>query len=228
MLPRVLGDPFRALGLLGGGGGAIAPVNTVAPVISGTLNVGQTLSVTDGTWTGTAPIVYTYQWKRAGVNIALATNSTYLLVSADKGTSITCEVTATNAAGNASATSAAVVINMVLTPDFATDTNWTKGTNWAITGGQAVATVAPSGGAGNLSQDIGITAAVSYSITFTISGYSSGTVRVLCNNVTPGTSRSANGTFNETLVAGAGNSLFYIQVTVNFTGNIDDVRVVPN
>lgn len=75
------------------------PANTVAPVASGTARVGQTLSVTDGTWTGTAPITYTYQWRRDGVNIGSATNSTYVLVTADLGTAIDCNVTATNAAG---------------------------------------------------------------------------------------------------------------------------------
>lgn len=75
------------------------PANTVAPVASGTARVGETLSVTDGTWTGTAPITYTYQWRRDGVNIGSATNSTYVLVTADLGTAIDCNVTATNAAG---------------------------------------------------------------------------------------------------------------------------------
>lgn len=83
---------------------AVAPVNTVAPVVSGTAQQGQTLSTTDGTWTGTSP-TFTYQWQRAGVNIGSATASTYVLVSADYGSAIRCVVTATNAAGSASANS---------------------------------------------------------------------------------------------------------------------------
>lgn len=81
-----------------------APVNTVAPVISGTAVVGQTLTTTNGTWTN-SPSSYSYQWKRGGVNISLATSSTYVLVAADAGTNITCQVTATNSVGSASATS---------------------------------------------------------------------------------------------------------------------------
>ncbi len=88
-----------------GGVAATPPANTVAPVVTGTATVGQTLSTTDGTWTGTATITYTYQWQRAGVNIGSATSSTYLLVDADYASAIRCVVTGTNAGGSASANS---------------------------------------------------------------------------------------------------------------------------
>lgn len=82
------------------------PANSVLPVISGTLTVGQTLSVTDGTWSPT-PVSYTYQWKRDGASISAALAATYVLVIADQGAAITCAVTAINASGSATATSAA-------------------------------------------------------------------------------------------------------------------------
>jgi hypothetical protein len=82
-----------------------APVNTVAPVVSGTATFGQTLSTTDGTWTGVPTPSFTYQWQRTGSNIGGATSSTYVLVAADVGNTIRCVVTATNAAGLASANS---------------------------------------------------------------------------------------------------------------------------
>ena len=85
-----------------------APANTVLPAITGTTTVGQTLTTSNGTWTGTPTITYAYQWKRGGANISGATASTYVLVSADVGTTITATVTATNSVGNASATSAGV------------------------------------------------------------------------------------------------------------------------
>ena len=81
------------------------PVNTVAPAVSGTVTVGQTLTTTTGTWTGTPTPTYAYQWKRGGADISGATGSTYTLVSADIGSVIRCVVTATNAAGSASANS---------------------------------------------------------------------------------------------------------------------------
>ena len=85
------------------------PVNTVSPAITGTAQEGQTLSCSTGTWTGTAPITYTYQWYRGASTIGSATNSTYTLVTADVGQNIKCTVTATNIAGSASADSNTVV-----------------------------------------------------------------------------------------------------------------------
>ena len=38
------------------------PENIVAPVVTGTMTVGSTLTVDRKTWTGTAPISYAYQW----------------------------------------------------------------------------------------------------------------------------------------------------------------------
>src|SRR6185312_9685008 len=70
---------------------AAPPVNTVAPAISGTARDGSTLSVTQGTWTGTPSVTYAYQWRRcdsAGANcadIAGATAATYALTSSDVG-----------------------------------------------------------------------------------------------------------------------------------------------
>ena len=87
---------------------SVAPVNTAAPAISGTTTVGSTLTTTDGTWTGSPAPGYTYQWKRGGTNISGAISSSYLLVTADLAAMITVTVTATNAAGSASATSAGV------------------------------------------------------------------------------------------------------------------------
>ena len=85
--------------------GVSLPVNTVAPVISGSTTLGSVLSTTNGTWTGTSPITFSYQWKRGGVSIGGATSSTYTLVAADSSANITCEVTGTNVAGSVAANS---------------------------------------------------------------------------------------------------------------------------
>jgi hypothetical protein len=80
----------------------VAPANTVAPAITGTPQQGQTLTASNGTWTGTTPISYTYAWSDGAIG------ATDTLTAADVGKSLTVEVTATNAAGRSSATSASV------------------------------------------------------------------------------------------------------------------------
>jgi hypothetical protein len=80
------------------------PVNTGPPVISGQLFVGQTLSTTNGTWTG-SPTSYTYQWEDCNssgtscTSIAGATIGEYTLTHADIGYTIRVLVTAHNASG---------------------------------------------------------------------------------------------------------------------------------
>jgi hypothetical protein len=85
----------------------VPPTNTAAPVISGTAQAGQTLSTSNGSWTG-APTVYTYQWQDCNstgtgcVAIAGATGQTYLLQSSDVGHKVRVSVTAGNGAGSSS------------------------------------------------------------------------------------------------------------------------------
>lgn len=79
-------------------GGGTLPQITVLPVISGVLQVGQTLMSTTGTWTNN-PRMFTYQWNRLGVAIPGATSSSYLLVSADVGFTLTVTVSALNSLG---------------------------------------------------------------------------------------------------------------------------------
>lgn len=84
------------------------PVNTVAPVVSGSTTQGNTLSTTAGTWNSDSaytPTSYSYQWTRAGSNISAATSSTYTTVSADIGNAIACKVTGTNERGGTTVTS---------------------------------------------------------------------------------------------------------------------------
>ncbi len=124
---------------------AAPPQNTVPPSISGTVSDGQTLTASKGSWTGSAPITYAYQWDRcdgAGLsctNIAGATATTYLLAAADEGNELRVIVTATNSRGVVSATSAA---SNVVTPTGsgacsdvwsgrAGDNQWTSAGNWS-------------------------------------------------------------------------------------------------
>jgi len=82
------------------------PVNLVAPAITGTAEIGNTLTTSDGTWTGAPAPTFTYQWQRGTTNIAGATSSTYTVQLEDEGSTIRCVVTATNSLGSVSANSA--------------------------------------------------------------------------------------------------------------------------
>lgn len=93
-----------------------APVNTVAPVASGTPAVGQTLSCSTGSWTGSPAPTYAYAWLRDGVAIAGASASGYLVQTADQGNGLTCKVTATNKNGSASAVSNTLTVPVPVPP----------------------------------------------------------------------------------------------------------------
>ncbi len=90
---------------------AVAPANTAVPVISGSANDGQTLTSSNGTWTGTTPITYGYQWQHCNstgascTNLSAATAASYALTAADLGFTIRAVVTATNSVSHVSATS---------------------------------------------------------------------------------------------------------------------------
>jgi hypothetical protein len=88
-----------------------APANASAPTISGQPVVGEFLTASRGTWTGTEPIQYVYQWQRcdqasgACANISGGTQQIYTVSSADLRATLRVQVTAANADGTASAAS---------------------------------------------------------------------------------------------------------------------------
>lgn len=88
------------------------PVSKAAPAISGTAQVGQKLTTSNGTWDSSTSItLYGYQWFRcdtAGGKCAAisgATTSTYTLAGDDQGHTIRSTVTAVNSNGPTTATS---------------------------------------------------------------------------------------------------------------------------
>jgi hypothetical protein len=87
----------------------IAPANTALPLISGLLEVGKVLSVSNGSWSGTTPMSFKYQWQLCLLgtctNIGGATGATLTLLGLDIGNTIDAIVTATNVTGSSSATS---------------------------------------------------------------------------------------------------------------------------
>jgi hypothetical protein len=85
----------------------VAPTLTVAPAITGDAEVGEVLTLGNGTFTGDAVITYEYRWFAGGVAIPGATENTFTLTAAQTGKVITGRVTATNASGSATGFSAA-------------------------------------------------------------------------------------------------------------------------
>ena len=84
---------------------ATAPVNSVAPVISGTPQVGDTLTASTGTWSGSPTPTFAFSWNGVG---SPTNASTYAPVTGDVGNNLIATVTATNSAGSASQPSASV------------------------------------------------------------------------------------------------------------------------
>lgn len=104
-----------------------APTNQTPPTISGTPVVGSALTASSGSWNGTTPITYSYQWRRCGANggscsnIGGANKSTYTLKSADRGATLRVRVTARNADGSAQVESdPTAVVTAAATPPPAT------------------------------------------------------------------------------------------------------------
>src|ERR1700693_3916412 len=102
--------------------GALLPSNTSLPSISGVLKDGQLLTATTGSGTGTERIKYTYQWQLCSAtggscgSISEALVSTLTLAPGDVGSTLRVVVTATNAAGSTSATSAATSLVAAILP----------------------------------------------------------------------------------------------------------------
>jgi hypothetical protein len=78
--------------------GGAAPVNVTVPAVT---QAADTLSCTMGTWDG-EPTSYAYAWSLDGTSIP-GTGATLPVVAADAGSTATCIVTATNAAGSTAA-----------------------------------------------------------------------------------------------------------------------------
>lgn len=93
----------------------VAPSNTSPPTITGTPARGEALVAGTGSWAGTTPIGFAFQWLRCDGNgancgdITGATNTTYTLADADVGFRLRVEVTASNSDGSAFAVSDATV-----------------------------------------------------------------------------------------------------------------------
>lgn len=112
---------------------------------------------------------------------------------------------------------------VVATQTFAADTtNWTRGTGWTFNGTAAVATAAT--GALTYTPALTITSGNAYEVTYTISGYSAGTLTVAVGNVTYALP-THNATDNIVVLFPTSATGGFRFTTSTFTGNLDNVSV---
>ena len=91
--------------MLGAPAVLLPPVNVDVPYVA---QDGGLLTCTMGNWEG-EPTMYAYQWKRDGVGVGTGSTS-YVVAPEDIGTTVTCVVTASNAAGATTAPSSNGVV----------------------------------------------------------------------------------------------------------------------
>lgn len=88
---------------------AAAPASTETPTVSGTVQIGSTLTVSDGAWNGN-PTSFAYAWSRCDATgsscsaIGGQMAHSYQLQQVDAGTTLRATVTATNSAGSTAVT----------------------------------------------------------------------------------------------------------------------------
>ncbi len=107
-----------------------------SPVITGTMQYGQILTVTPNI-TSVPGIAGTlsYQWKANGVAITNATNQTYKLSANEVGKTISCDITSNAQQGTKSATASGTVSQVTLTPTVSVVNSKTYNGTTVTTGG---------------------------------------------------------------------------------------------
>ena len=110
---------------------AQAPASSRAPTIVGVAARGQTLTATTGIWTGTTPLLFSYEWLRCGADggqstgsdcpvISGATTTQYVLTQDDVGRRLRVRVTARNTVGTGTAASdPTALVQATVTPPTA-------------------------------------------------------------------------------------------------------------
>lgn len=116
--------------------------------------------------------------------------------------------------------------DLITNGEFATDTGWTKGVGWTISGGTAVATAVVNN---QLTQNIGAVAGKTYTITFTLGAGWSGVLFCAIGGVSSPiatTRANAAGTYSFHCIAGSSTpGILYFYPNSACTGTIDNVSV---
>lgn len=95
---------------------AVAPINQSKPSLDGTPQVGKSLTLNNGTWTGDPPITFTHKVIANGVDVAGMTGATWTPDQSFENQSVVLEVTATGPGGVVKALSVPLTIQPVAAP----------------------------------------------------------------------------------------------------------------
>jgi uncharacterized protein YukE len=135
---------------------AVAPTNSSTPTITGTMKTGNSVKADPGTWNGSAPITYQYQWQICGTDgnnchaISGATSQTYTIQSGDAGNTLRVKVIGSNPDGSSSATSTASS-RIAAAPSGPANTSPPTIAGQAVTGATATASPGTWTGTGTIS-----------------------------------------------------------------------------
>jgi large repetitive protein len=89
--------------------------------ISGSVKVGQTLTATANSVTGSPTPTPSYEWKVSGSNTVVSTTSTYSVASGDLGKTITVKITVANGVGSSASATSRATSNVAAAPAFEID-----------------------------------------------------------------------------------------------------------
>lgn len=113
--------------------------------------------------------------------------------------------------------------NLVTNGTFDADTNWNKEAGWTISSGSLNATNAPNT---NISyQSINVATNKTYRVSYTVSGYVTGSVGVYCTDNVPYTARTANGIYTEDMKVAGTILRVYVRSIGITTLNVDNIHV---
>ena len=116
-----------------------------------------------------------------------------------------------------------ISIDNVSVKQVDTNDRWTLQTGWGYGDGVANCDGSQSGNA-NIFQPVSFTVGSVYKVSFDVSNYSAGTVKIVFGD-TGGSLRSANGNYVELFTFVSGSN-FFIQGNSSFVGTIDNISVV--
>ena len=111
----------------------------------------------------------------------------------------------------------------ILNPTLSADTDWVKGTGWAISSGATKT----AGVLSSLEQPVSFVATTTYVVAYTVASMTAGTLTAkLVGGVgVSGASITANGSYEETLVAKTGNIDFHLEANTLFDGTVTNVSI---